>query len=396
MSSTRSLTPAIAHRTNLRLGARSIARVLLLSIVACVDLGCTFPKTFYSLDRVYTQGDKPQVLVHKGRAWFWFLGFEADFKNYLADIDLRPDAAGKAQLTNTRHLADDGAGEDSTFTIVSGTPTVVQVQDHRNSSILPWNTTADVLDLNSRRRSRLVSEGLVDAQRDVFAITRSGSRLLVVNAGKAVLCDAVQKKAIGRESQLLVELRRLVIEKCGVPGEWFLTDDLKYIVIAPPQDIHHRGGLSSYPDPTLITVAGMEVDLSESGIIVERATGKLSVFPRRVESDPVIDVENVNSDLRFVYARLGRARLRDSKGNLLAAHSISNRSYGEDAFAGWDPKRGEFWFQTAQGKMLLDRFPQLEADHFIICWNTLTNEEKRYRITGAQIAEAIAKVPWWQ
>ena len=104
----------------------------------------------------------------------------------------------------------------------------------------------------------------------------------------------------------------------------------------------------------------------------------------------------MNGQLQFLYASYGRARLKDSKGTLLAAHSVDDRDYGNSAVVGWNPEGGEMWFHASEGKMIGDRFPTQEAEHFIICWNTATNEEKRYRITGAQIADAIAKVPWRQ
>ena len=374
--------------------------VLLLSFV-CVSVGCSMPQTFYSLDKVYTQDGKPQVLIHKGRTWFSFLRLEEDSRNYLADFNLTSEG-GNAQVVNAMHLADDGSDEQSTFTFVNGTSNLIQLQDDRDSGgFVPWNTTAYVLDIKTRSRNRLASVCLVgrDPQRGVCAVTRSGSRLLAVDAKQAVLYDPAQKKAIGRESDTLVELRRLIVENRGNPGHWFLTADMKYVVIAPPSETETQTGTTSDSRPIPINIAGTTIDINQNGLIFERETGKLSVFPRELDSYTVADVENVNGELQFVYTRAGYARLTDSTGKLLAEHSIPVPSIvdGKTAFAGWDPYREEFWFRSVSGQHILNyTFPQTQAEHSIICWNSKTNEERRYRITGAQIAEAIAKVPWWQ
>jgi hypothetical protein len=375
----------------LRNGA--VPMFVLLLVGACRAAGETGP--FYAAANIYP-GDKPMVRLKK----MW-MPAETDqisrTVNYLATIDfIEGEPEGKAKLGRPVRLEDDVWGCYSRIVPVRGTSRFIQVQEEFKT-----RTTILVIDPAQDTKTVLASFpfDFNDPKDCAYAVTRSGWHILLVSPQNITLRDVKQ----GRQSEIaaapLLELRKAMIQKRGNPGEWWLTDDLRYIVVEPSQFIWTSDGESG-SEPMPMRIGQVALDLKSDVVLYDRQTRQLSVVPVAADGPDnglirIADVENVGGKLKFLYVGMGQpiggatVVIADASGHPLMSHIVRSPDYTFTVhFAGWDPRGDTAWFQTRDARIDLPNETP-DADQHLIAWSARTNVERSHGLAVAQIKGSV-------
>jgi hypothetical protein len=152
-----------------------------------------------------------------------------NFTATAAFVDAPPGGAaseGHVQLGTPRQLLTDKYGILSRVIPVNGTEMFVQVQSPERGQ-----TTITVLGPGLERQRELASFPVQfrDASDGAYAITRSGRYILLANATRVCVWDVLAWREVDRNAGPLGAMLKAMIEQRGNPGDWWLTDDLRYI-----------------------------------------------------------------------------------------------------------------------------------------------------------------------
>jgi hypothetical protein len=275
---------------------------------------------------------------------------------------------------------------------VRGTTLLVQAQDDFKRRI-----TVSVLDLSNGQSRKLASFPFEPANPSdgAYAISRSGRYVLLAGPDKITIWDVVDWREAGNmggAANALASVRDALIRGSGHPGIWCLTDDLRYVIVAPYRStwmVHGEGGPV---EPMPLNVAGVALDLSHEGVVFDRKTGTLSAFPREVPTLPnlqVVDADVVGGQFSLLY-QLGpttdlRVGVADTAGHARGSHVV--HSFLAE-LAGWDPERDEVWFWIRDAHNSLPNVHP-EADNHLIAWDVGMDRERRFRIPIDQIRRAV-------
>lgn len=375
-----------------------IVRVPLTAVVWLMlsgfQTGC-LPQTCYDVHRVHVVPDFVAAEVQELRIWE-MCGRPREADNYVVAVALEPPApgasSGRVHLRAARPVIRDAVGEYSVLYPAAGTGVVIQAQetDAGRGQIIRCDTTT--------RRSNSIATFSTwpgDPDYTARALNRCGSELLIVTNKRATLWNTVSGRVVGDMPGPLPELEALIVARRGVPGDWWLTTNGRYVVVAPSSDVYRVGGSMKTPEPMPVSFRGMAININGDGVIYDRGTGALRTFPIQwvVGTRPLIDVETVGGAFRLLYQRHVpggvRLELTDLDGTVLAAHTVAP-SDGEAEFAGWDPEGGRFWYHVRHSRAGL-RLPEVEpqADHALVSWDLKTGAERWYTLTIAQVRRAI-------
>ena len=297
---------------------------------------------------------------------------------------------GRVQFGRARKLCEDGPRISTTIVPVRGTSMVVLLRDEHKRRI-----TVSVLDLSSGQRRELASVPRAAGNPDdgACAVTTSGRHVLLVGPEELRIWDVVNGRVVeGVEAAKgLSAVRLTLMRRTGSPGDWWLTDDLRYVAVEPMDSAYvpaEYGPLDAIP----LTICGVAVDLRHDGVVFDRKAGTASRFPAEISPTPnirVVDAEVVGGRLTLLY-RVGpnpdlHVVVADGAGHMRASHLV--KSFTAD-LAGWDPEHDQVWFWSRDSDISLpNRHP--EADDHLIAWDVANDRERRFRIPVDQIQRAV-------
>jgi hypothetical protein len=353
----------------------------------------------FTVDEVYPAEKQTWVHLRKVKMWDNFDHVSKVQANYLSSIVFEPPAPGKtegvARLGNTVKLVTDQIHDSSHFFPVVGEPLFVQFMNS-------YLESGSVFACDGKGRQDLIakfSQRPTDPDYGTYAVTRSGSAVLIVSGDNVKLWKPKALSAVeDKEDAILSEMRRKIVALMGTPGEWFLTNDERYVVILPPHDITdaNSGRTNWSPTPPEISVNNVKSNLFTNAFIYDRNNRRLTTFAKNLHfSRPVIDAEDVAEHLQLVYQREPvygvEIEVDDTSGAVLATHKIESKIH-QLRYAGWNPSAGQLWFRSREThESFSGNYPlnELLADNVLVRWNITTNEEHPYRLTVTQIRSAI-------
>jgi hypothetical protein len=296
---------------------------------------------------------------------------------------------GRVQFGRPVRLLDDPWRVWTRVISVRGTDLIVQVQDDYRRRI-----TVSVLDhAGGHRELANFPHEAQNANDGAVAITRSGRHVLLAGPDKITLWDLVnwrEEKVDGAKD--LLAIRAALMKGTGNPGQWWLTDDLRYIIVdTTGQAWRPHGEGPVYADP--FEVAGLKLDTSKDAVVFDRKSGTLSVFESHIPSPVpgtfrIADAENVGGHIWLLYLLNiddARVAIADTEGHVRASHTVSSYTA---RLAGWDPERDEVWIQMRDGNGGLPN-DHPDADHHLIAWNVGKDTERRFKLPVDQIRKVV-------
>jgi len=319
-------------------------------------------------------------------------------QSFLVPLTLLKPAAGseskdgEVRFGPARKISDDGWGQLTRVVPVRGTTLVVLATDDYRRRI-----TVSVLDLSSGVRRQVASfpHEAQNPQDGACAITRSGEHILLAGPNKITIWDVVKWRtelaADGTES--LSAIRTAMMKGTGNPGNWWLTDDLRYIIVDSTHCMWSADGEGPVYTPPQ-NVGGLKLDLANDAVMFDRKHGTLSRFVSEIPSQAggalvIADAEDVGGKIELLY-KLGpildlRAAVADPAGQVKASHTV--KSFLAE-LAGWDPEHDQVWFWTRDAHNSLPSVHP-EADNHLIVWDVGADTEQRFRIPVDQIRRAV-------
>jgi hypothetical protein len=314
--------------------------------------------------------------------------------NYTARAALIPPpvggtAEGAVRLEQVRALLHDAALTDSKVFPVARTDQVIEAQVQERGE-----TMITVVDRDPHHEQVLdrFPVRFQDPKDGAFAVTRSGRYVLLAGPDRICVWDVIGRRELDRNIGPLDQMLSQMIAKQGNPGDWWLTDDLRYIVVAPSQFVSTEAGEGGGDQP--INIGHMTIKHpTEEGIIYDRQTRQISRFPTSVAAlwaSHVVDVESARGTITLLYSTYRAGRLTvaigDISGHIRATHVLPGLR--SKTVLGWNPKRAEIYFNVrdADSDAAVDR--PLADDHIVI-WDTLHDREQRFRLPAIQIQRAI-------
>ena len=289
-----------------------------------------------------------------------------------------------------RVLDHDGAGIWTRLLAVRGTNLLVQVKTNFKRRVV-----VSVVDqAGGRRELADLPDAGQNPEDGACALTRSGRHALIVRPDSVTLWDVVNwrgEKVDGEKN--LLAIRTALIKGTGNPGNWWLTDDLRYIVV----DTTHRewdaefGEGPAYAKP--FDIGGAKFSPATDAAVFDRKTGKLSVFESHIPS-PVLgtfriaDAESVAGALSLLYAlniRDLHIAIADTAGHIRASHAVDSYTA---RLAAWDTEHDDVWIQTRDATSDLPN-DHPDADHHLIVWNAAKDTERRFKVTVEQMRKAV-------
>jgi hypothetical protein len=367
--------------------------LLVFAILSCGKTGArSYPEEgpFYDL-RSVVNGPAVQLT----RVWVAAGSDQITRKhNFVAPVTLRASGSDKSEgsleFGRPFRAIDDSWGVWTRVVAVRGTDRFIQVQDEFRRHI-----TVSMLS-QSGDAKREVASFPHEAQNDedgACAVSRSGRHVLVVSPKKITIWDVVdwREQKVVHEKELL-EIRSALMKDAGNPGNWWLTDDLRYVIVNTTGrrwSAHGEGPVYAKPE----RAGGVELDPAKGGVMVDQKTGELSTFVAEIPPPvpgtfDIADAENVEGRVWLLYTFSGghlRVAVADTAGHVRASHAMSSPLA---RFAGWDPENDEVWIETRDGTIDLPS-SQPEADHHLIAWNVGKDTERRFRIPVDQIRKAV-------
>lgn len=225
-----------------------------------------------------------------------------------------------------------------------------------------------------------------------YAVTRSGRYALLASAERVCVWDVVEWKELDRNTGPLGSLLKAMIQEMGNPGIWWLTDDLRYIVVACPEGWTETG-LSVLKDHIPVQLGAATVDVVYQGAVFDRKTGNVSTFPiqlwERLFGLFVADAESVGGNLTLLYVHVGTpltVTITDGTGRVTAEHAIKEPP--DKDWAGWDPQREEVYMKIRDADGSHPAYMPNADDHLVI-WDVAKDRERRIRVPVDQIRRAI-------
>lgn len=298
---------------------------------------------------------------------------------------------GEVHFGRPWRTLDDGWSTWSRVAPVRHTELAVQVQEDYQRRI-----TISVLDHAGRESRKLASFPQEPQNPDdgACAVTRSGRYVLLVLPDKITIWDVPKWRAdaeLGAASGLPA-IRAEMVKVFGNAGNWWLTDDLRYVVADSTHWVWRKLSMVGRSTPAPLMAAGVKMDLVKDAIVFDRKAGTLTTFRSEIPelgNLTIADVEDVGGQIALLY-KLGpildlRLAVADTAGHVRASHSV--KTYVGD-LAGWDPEHDTVWVWHRDANTPL-RDVRPESDDHLIAWDVGKNSERRYRIPIADIRRAV-------
>ncbi len=373
--------------------------------------------TSYAVTEVYPQAGHVYARLREIHWWENFDHYSKVQRNFIAEVTLVQPAAGQKEgrvsLGAIHEVATDEFHDHSIFFPIDGRNATVQ---RRNTWL--FANTLFLCDGNRPPVQLATAIARPGADCGTFAVTRSGSTALAAWVDEVRIGDPANWSASVREEGPLADVRRELAARRGNAGTWFLTDDLRYIVVVPSRNaerythgVYIEGGTETSPGPILVN--GMSFDLDKDILIYDRQNKKPTFRPRELAArrGEIIDVESVDGRLQRLYAyvddiakndevkelhREETLTVVDDSNQLLYEHRIvSLNTYA--LFGGWDPARRQLWFRIRDVpvRSINDDLPTEtpEADYHLMVWDANSNSERQARLTVGEIKASIDTLP---
>ena len=298
---------------------------------------------------------------------------------------------GEVRFGRPWRVLDDGERTWTRVVPVRQTDLAVQVQEEYQRHV-----TLSVLDRAGGQPRKLASfpQEAQNPDDGAWSITRSGRYVLLVMPDKMTIWDVVNWRAEaevdGRKG--LSAIRAGMMEVYHNPGRWWLTDDLRYIVVDSTHLVWRKLSLVGRSTPAPLTAGGVSMDLAKDAVVFDRKAGTLSAFRSEIPelgNLEIADAEDVGGQIALLY-KLGpilevRLAVADTAGHVRASHSVQTH-VGD--LAGWDPEHDTVWVWHRDANTSM-RDVRPESDDHLIAWDVGKVRERRYRIPIAQIRRAV-------
>lgn len=352
--------------------------------------GC-FRGPNYMVNGFYPDDHQPHIRLSRFSLFDGGFAVERwDQTNYIATVDLESGSDGQpghVRIGKTSRFGNDSEDEDSTFIQITGTTRWLQLLHHRQ-----WDTAVIIRHENGSPDRTLTSfkcrERVPDAA--AYAVSRSGRHLLVADADHVTLWDLVNEHVSIVGDEPLLEARRFLASNRGTVGQWWITDDLRFVVIEPSDSIEVEGGSYRNDKPMYMPIAGTQVDVQQSGVILDRVTHRVTTFPARVDGAQLLDAESVDGELQMLYGsahRSNRFLIADARGRALFTPRPPSSSDAQ--FVGWAPNRKQIWFLGGDATFWLGQLlPNSQATISIV--NYAPEMERTYKLRFDQIRSSLA------
>ena len=254
------------------------------------------------------------------------------------------DSAETLTLGPARRLVDDGMGAQTRFIPVRGSPVHVGVTEKY------WTTMRLSLVRPSAQGDHSSERQIARLRRDTraAAVTRSASHYLLVGPDEFLITPLVGGGAAVERStnHPLLRMRTEIVRRFGLTGRWWLTEDLRYVVIEPP-DAELDAALA-LPKEERKSIFGNDPDFPMYGLIFDRQTGMISTYPIRIEDfGRIADVESIEGELSILYSTRSMfvhgsslAIVRAASGEIRSQVEIKKGPGDEVIDVAWEPAAG--------------------------------------------------------
>ena len=325
------------------------------------------------------------------KSWWrvnWFVGEGYRHHYFLAPARL---VGGRIELPAARLLHKDGWDASSRFAALPNSNSWLRTTIDLS--------TATMVALEPRRKPRRLarmdskdgSEARIETAR---ALTRSGKYLLLVDDRELRRIDTTSGEIVERsQTSPLLELRRVLYAHLGSTGTWWLTEDLRYVIVAP-SDWEYAGGAKGSVESTPLRLFGVDFNLQTQGLIYDRTSGSFSPFALEVQLHDVekhyrtqlADAESVDGEVRLLYdaGSYGPEKTPiiltpqlDGRGRC----AIRFRRQGPPIDFCWRPQRQRLWLVEPD----LGPRPSLRVH----VWDTSGTAVETYELTQADIERSI-------
>jgi hypothetical protein len=365
----------------------------LLALVLLVLCGCA-EGPFYRIESVHSRGASTEIILtrlsRRPTDWFWREANYNQFDYFMAQ------AVG-GELSDVRALGRCRWDESARFAPVVGNDGA-----YLRELFPPYpQKTIQLAVVSPGKSKRLVDETSTwagELTKSAIGWTRDGRHLLVVDERGLRVIDVVSGGLIelAREDPL-IELRRAMVEQYGVAGTWWLSNDLRHVIIAPPKYTYAYGG-SKTPEDINIDTGCVRLRTGQ-GAIYDRGSGIFQVFAQEVWVTPhgrwrmfVRDAEYVDGRILLLYA--GTDQL------LICTPDLSEQHYGKLQFTSddldalvytdWQPQQQRvIALECTDPQQLSIPRSEVSPNYVLHRWRYDTGKTETSKIPGAAVVRAI-------
>lgn len=220
-----------------------------------------------------------------------------------------------------------------------------------------------VVDVHTGERRRVTSVPSAERQwmKGSFAATRDGRHVLVIGGDEATLWDVESGRGERRPSLgVLCRLARVERDRRKVPGDWFLTDDLHYVVnVLQAAYPDGDGGNSPSYDPGPLSVGDVTFVPDTDAVALDLTTGSWTKVAaatgsgREYDRLGLADAESVNGQLQLLYIARPwatsfkpKAVVTTADGRQIAAADPAMLPSDEFRPVRWDPASDQLTFES--------------------------------------------------
>ena len=298
-------------------------------------------------------------------------------------------------LGRAQRIERDEWQESAEFFPVGGTERFVRVL--KSHSVSFWT----VAPASGERRKLYEGES---SKTTAWAVTPDGRRLLVVDARGLRIIDTASGDGVEHASDhVLIEARRVIVDHFGAAGTWFISNDLRHVVIATP-DWVSRPRVTMTPEPIKLRTGGIEFVAGTQGLVYDRTSRVISTFPLNLQmpGQPIkyrIEIEAAGVEGRNVMLAYVGVKESGERVVVVAAPDLSLQHVGEVPF--YNPQLFslagvEFPPALGQVRLLECADPQLRPegrghapDFYLRTWNYENSTVEVTSISGSEIVRAI-------
>jgi hypothetical protein len=275
------------------MACRSFA-IFLLLLTSCYSKG-----PYYAISQVEPIDGHVNVVVDEYRRRHYVIGRSPERdggRHFVAPLH---DTTGTVTLGPARRLLYDGMGEQTRFVPVPGSQAHVGVTEKY------WTTMTLTLVRPSAQDGKSPERTIARIRRNAqaAAVARSASHYLLVGPNEFLIAPLAGAGAVVERStdHPLLRMRAEIVRRFGLTGRWWLTDDLRYVVIEPP-DAELDAALA-LPKEERKSIFGNDPEFPTYGLIFDRQTGMISTYPIRIEDfGQIVDVESIEGELFILYS----------------------------------------------------------------------------------------------
>ena len=357
-----------------------------------VVLGCASEGPHYAISSSHARQDRDELILTR----YWqrsaplTFGMEYENRHEYFVAPLHDEKLGAAQ-----RLERGDWGELALLFPVTGTGLYVRV--------LVGIDTIGFAQVAPGRATRNLDEAGLSRQ-TAWAVTRDGRHLLVIDPrGLRIIDTAATRTVERRERDTLVEVQRAIVEHFGSAGTWFVSNDLRHVVVKTP-DWVYADAHSMTPEPVKFVVAGTDFTAGSDGLIYDRQTRSLSRFPLALNM-PAAPIR-YRIELKVADAHEGSVLLvyvgtkeTGERVVVVASPDLAWQRVGEVPFRSRDLFAlvgVEFRPERKQVRLLECAAPHQQPggsghapDFYLHTWNFETNTTVVTPLVGSQIVSAI-------